>query len=72
MSFTIVSGFWLQCFNGVGYVNGRIFYSLNWQEIPEYFEDHIKEWMGQFHKYLTYENPLLVDASEEEVSVKLV
>ena len=25
--------------------------------------------MGQFHKYLTYENPLLVDASEEEVGL---
>ena len=26
----------------------RIFYSLNWQDLPEYFEDHIKEWMSLF------------------------
>jgi len=31
----------------------RIFYSLNWQTIPEYFEDHQKEWMGEFLKFLT-------------------
>lgn len=44
----------------------RIFYSLNYQDLPEYFEDHIKEWMDEFSKYLTYNNPLLVDDAEED------
>ena len=26
----------------------RIFFSLNWQDLPEYFEDHIQEWMTLF------------------------
>eukprot|EP01039_Chlorochromonas_danica_P003040 gene3040-3317_t len=43
----------------------RIFFSLNWQDIPEYFEDHVGEWMAEFAKYLTYTNPLLVDDDEE-------
>jgi exportin-2 (importin alpha re-exporter) len=34
----------------------RIFYSLNWQDIPEYFEDNLNVWMPQFATYLTYEN----------------
>jgi exportin-2 (importin alpha re-exporter) len=37
----------------------RIFYSLNWQDLPEYFEDHMGEWMQGFSKFLTYTNPLL-------------
>lgn len=32
----------------------RIFYSLNWITIPEFFEDHIGEWMQQFEKFLRY------------------
>ncbi len=24
----------------------RMFYSLNWQDLPEYFEDHMSEWFG--------------------------
>ncbi|KAH7543014.1 exportin-2 [Ziziphus jujuba] len=30
----------------------RIFYSLNFQDLPEFFEDHMKEWMTEFRKYL--------------------
>ncbi|KAI3976144.1 hypothetical protein MKX01_017061 [Papaver californicum] len=37
----------------------RIFYSLNFMEIPEFFEDHMKEWMGEFKKYLTSSYPAL-------------
>lgn len=44
----------------------RIFYSLNWQDLPEYFEDHMSEWMEEFAKYLRYENPVLVDDDEED------
>ena len=43
----------------------RIFYSVNYQDLPEYFEDHMAEWMGEFAKYLQYQNPLLVDDTEE-------
>jgi exportin-2 (importin alpha re-exporter) len=44
----------------------RIFYSLNYQDLPEFFEDHMGEWMNDFAKYLSYQNPLLVDATEEQ------
>ncbi|KAK4267014.1 hypothetical protein QN277_023861 [Acacia crassicarpa] len=37
----------------------RIFYSLNFQELPEFFEDHMKEWMTEFRKYLTTSYPAL-------------
>jgi exportin-2 (importin alpha re-exporter) len=37
----------------------RIFYSLNFQELPEFFEDHMKEWMSEFRKYLTTSYPSL-------------
>eukprot|EP00586_Coscinodiscus_wailesii_P008972 CAMPEP_0172520780 /NCGR_PEP_ID=MMETSP1066-20121228/292199_1 /TAXON_ID=671091 /ORGANISM="Coscinodiscus wailesii, Strain CCMP2513" /LENGTH=996 /DNA_ID=CAMNT_0013303589 /DNA_START=78 /DNA_END=3069 /DNA_ORIENTATION=- len=43
----------------------RIFFSLNWQELPEYFEDHMSEWMAEFSKYLQYTNPVLTDDDEE-------
>jgi len=44
----------------------RIFYSLNYQDLPEFFEDHMGEWMGQFSKYLEYVNPLFIDEDEED------
>ncbi|XP_042504800.1 exportin-2-like [Macadamia integrifolia] len=37
----------------------RIFYSLNFQELPEFFEDHMNEWMTEFRKYLTATYPAL-------------
>ncbi|KAF5733505.1 Exportin-2 -like protein [Tripterygium wilfordii] len=37
----------------------RIFYSLNFQDLPEFFEDHMNEWMGEFRKYLTKNYPAL-------------
>jgi len=43
----------------------RIFYSLNYQDLPEYFEDHMGEWMEGFAKLLQYKNPILVDEDEE-------
>ncbi|KAL5859516.1 hypothetical protein ACOSQ4_000812 [Xanthoceras sorbifolium] len=42
----------------------RIFYSLNFQELPEFFEDHTKEWMGEFKKYLTTNYPALESSSD--------
>jgi len=44
----------------------RIFFSLNWQDLPEYFEDHIGEWMAEFKKILEYSNPMLVNDDEED------
>jgi exportin-2 (importin alpha re-exporter) len=32
----------------------RIFYSLNYQDLPEYFEDNMRMWMEEFGHYLTY------------------
>lgn len=31
----------------------KVFYSLNFQDLPEFFEEHIKEWFGGFHTLLT-------------------
>ncbi|CAL5195941.1 unnamed protein product [Lathyrus oleraceus] len=36
-----------------------LFYSLNFQELPEFFEDHMREWMTEFRKYLTTSYPSL-------------
>ena len=47
----------------------RIFYSLNWQDIPEFFEDNMAPWMQGFKFFLDgYRNPLLVDDDEEDES----
>lgn len=43
----------------------RIFFSLNWQDLPEFFEDNINNWMGEFAKYLAYKNPALENDDEE-------
>ena len=43
----------------------RIFFSLNYQDLPEFFEDHMSEWMEQFSKYLQYSNPIVVDEDED-------
>lgn len=39
----------------------RIFFSLNSQELPEFFEDHMREWMEEFGKYLALRYPVLED-----------
>ncbi|KAI9013270.1 Cse1-domain-containing protein [Gaertneriomyces semiglobifer] len=49
----------------------KIFYDLNCQDLPEFFEDNQATFMGLFQKYLAYENPVLetdddADASEIE------
>jgi exportin-2 (importin alpha re-exporter) len=43
----------------------RIFFSLNWQTLPEYFEDNIQFWMAEFAKFLSYSNPLLEKPGED-------
>ena len=47
----------------------RIFYSLNFQELPEFFEDHMKEWMSEFKKYLTTRYPALEEGSGDGLAV---
>jgi len=40
-------------------------YDLAFQDLPEYFEDHIKEWMACFVEALKYTNPHLVVDDEQ-------
>ncbi|XP_047319796.1 exportin-2 [Impatiens glandulifera] len=47
----------------------RIFYSLNFQELPEFFEDHMREWMTEFQKYLTVRYPTLEDSSADGLAL---
>lgn len=47
----------------------RIFYSLNYQELPAFFEDHMSEWMVEFKKYLTVKYPALEDASDDGLAL---
>jgi len=42
-----------------------ILYSLNYQDLPEFFEDNMQVLMEEFQKYLIFSNPLVVDADEE-------
>ncbi|KAI5951635.1 CSE1 [Candida jiufengensis] len=44
----------------------QIYYDFNCQDIPEFFEDHMNELMSIVHKYLVYDNPLLIKESEDE------
>lgn len=43
----------------------KIFYDLNCQDLPEFFEEHMDEFMSLLHKYLTYRSPLLVSDDDE-------
>ncbi|KAI8980903.1 Cse1-domain-containing protein [Pilobolus umbonatus] len=43
----------------------KIYYDLNCQDLPEFFEDNMSVFMGLFEKYLSYQNPLLVTDDEE-------
>ncbi|OEL20126.1 Exportin-2, partial [Dichanthelium oligosanthes] len=40
----------------------EIFYSLNSIDLPEFFEDHMQQWMTQFRAFLTTSYPLTVEA----------
>lgn len=33
----------------------KVFYSLNFQDLPEFFEDNMQIWMPNFHTLLTTE-----------------
>ncbi|KAF0694245.1 hypothetical protein As57867_014805, partial [Aphanomyces stellatus] len=47
----------------------RIFFSLNWQDLPEYFEDHMGEWMTAFEFLLRYEHAALTSESDDEADL---
>lgn len=48
----------------------QIYYDLNSQDIPEFFEDHMMNGMEIMHKYLVLETPLLTDQdSDDEIDV---
>lgn len=44
----------------------KIFYSLNYQDLPEYFEDNMKVWMTHFHALLAGDNVLIHSTDEDE------
>ena len=45
----------------------KIFYSLNYQDLPEFFEDNMKIWMEGFHSLLTAPNlPHLESDSDDK------
>ncbi|KAE9466053.1 hypothetical protein C3L33_02034, partial [Rhododendron williamsianum] len=47
----------------------RIFYSLNFLVLPECFEDHMGEWMGEFQKYLTVKFSVLEDGGGDGLAL---
>ncbi|ANB15048.1 Cse1p [Sugiyamaella lignohabitans] len=47
----------------------KIYFDLNCQDIPEFFEDNLDTCMSIFHKYLVYKNPVLETADDDEPSV---
>ncbi|KAK9473666.1 Cse1-domain-containing protein [Dipodascopsis tothii] len=44
----------------------KIYFDLNCQDIPEFFEDNMTELMGLVHKYLVYTSPLLETDDDDE------
>lgn len=47
----------------------KIFFDLNCQDIPEFFEDNIQVFMTIFHKYLAYHNSLLDTEDDDDTSI---
>lgn len=45
----------------------KIFFDLNCQDIPEFFEDNMEACFDVFHRYLTYSNPVMATDEDEEV-----
>lgn len=50
-------------------VIAEIFYSLNYQDIPEFFEDNMKTWFERFHALLSANNKALASNSDDEPGV---
>ncbi|XP_029678956.1 exportin-2 [Formica exsecta] len=47
----------------------KVFYSLNFQDLPEFFEDNMEAWMRNFHTLLNADVPSLQTTGEEEAGV---
>ncbi|KAJ6646819.1 Exportin-2 [Pseudolycoriella hygida] len=47
----------------------KVFYSLNSQDLPEFFEDHMVIWMNAFHVLLVTDVPCLKTGDDEEAGV---
>ncbi|XP_017781726.1 PREDICTED: exportin-2 [Nicrophorus vespilloides] len=47
----------------------KVFYSLNFQDLPEFFEDNMGIWMNNFHTLLTAEVKCLETSDSEESGV---
>ena len=47
----------------------KIFYYLNYQDLPEFFEDNMKTWMTHFHDLLTAEQKLLESQDDDEPGI---
>ncbi|KAK9747097.1 Importin-beta N-terminal domain [Popillia japonica] len=47
----------------------KVFYSLNFQDLPEFFEDNMETWMTNFHALLSANVKLLETSDEEDAGV---
>uniref|UniRef100_A0A1B6CNE8 Exportin-2 n=1 Tax=Clastoptera arizonana TaxID=38151 RepID=A0A1B6CNE8_9HEMI len=47
----------------------KIFYSLNFQDLPEFFEDNMEIWMSNFHTLLVVDVKCLQTGEDEEAGV---
>lgn len=47
----------------------RIFYSLNFQDLPEFFEDTMDRWMAEFKNYLTVKYAALEDGGGDGLAL---
>ncbi|CAG9765851.1 unnamed protein product [Ceutorhynchus assimilis] len=47
----------------------KVFYSLNFQDLPEFFEDNMQIWMQHFHLLLTVEAKNLQSDTDDSVGV---
>jgi len=47
-------------------IMSKIFFSLNAVDLPEYFEDHMSEWMTLLHTLLTFESSLEAVVGDED------
>ena len=44
----------------------KIFYSLNYQDLPEFFEDNIKIWMEGFYQLLVAPNIAALESDSDD------
>ncbi|KVH89008.1 Armadillo-like helical [Cynara cardunculus var. scolymus] len=47
----------------------RVFYSLNFLDLPEFFEDTADKWMNEFKNYLTVRYPVVEDSGADGLSL---